>query len=264
MKKDNLNSVQIRADLHTHTVASTHAYSTVTEMARAAAETGLRLLGITDHGPGSPDAPHVWHFHNYKILPRAIDGVWLLKGVEANIMDEFGTLDMDAHELSFCEWVIASYHTSCVSFERTPALVSQGYRKICENPDVDVIGHPTTAMFPFDYQPVLKCFKEAGKLVEINESSLQWKQGALENAKTVYAICKKYEIPIVLNTDAHYAGLVGKTPIAMQLLRDLDFPAHLIVNLEAERIMEMASKKRGIVFAESPQAAVTVKRLETT
>ena len=239
---------QIRADLHTHTIASTHAYSTVTEMAEAAAQTGVQLLGITDHGPGAPDAPHVWHFHNYKILPRRIRGVWLLKGVEANIMDENGRLDMDADELSFCEWVIASFHGSCVNFPITPELVSQGYRKVCENPLVDVIGHPTTELFRFDYEPVLKLFKEAGKLVEINESSLQWKRGALENAKTVYALCKKHEIPIVLNTDAHYAGLVGKTPIAEQLLRDLDFPEKLIVNLDAARVMELAAKKRGISF----------------
>lgn len=235
---------QVLADLHTHTVASTHAYSTVNEMAAAAAARGMKLLGITDHGPGSPDAPHLWHFHNYKILPREICGVQMLYGVEANIMDAHGTLDMDEHELSFCEWVVASYHTSCVTFERTPALVSQGYRRVCENPLVDVIGHPTTAMFPFDYEPVLKYCKEAGKLIELNESSLQWKNGALENAKTVYAICKKYEIPIVLNTDAHYAGLVGKTPAAEQLLRDLDFPLRLIYSLDRDWIAETIEKKR--------------------
>lgn len=246
-----LNTFQIRADLHTHTIASTHAYSTVAEMAAAAAEAGVKLLGITDHGPASPDAPHLWHFHNYKILPRKIGEVFLLKGVEADIIDEFGMLDMDKTELSFCEWVIASYHTSCVQFERTPELVSQGYRGVCENPLVDVIGHPTTAMFPFDYEPVLKLFKEAGKLVELNESSLVWKRGAMENAKTVYALCKKYDIPIVVNTDAHYAGLVGKTPVAEQLLRDLDFPARLIVNLDAERVMELAAKKRNIRFHEN-------------
>ena len=251
---DMLNEIKIRADVHTHTIASTHAYSTVAEMAAAAAETGLQLLGITDHGPAAPDSPHVWHFHNYKILPRMINGVWLLKGVEANITDEYGRLDMDEHELSFCEWVVASYHTSCINFEPAPALVTQGYRMLCDNPLVDVIGHPTTDMFPFDYEPVLKLFKEAGKLVEINESSLQWKKGALQNAKTVYAICKKYEIPIVLNTDAHYAGLVGKTPIASRLLSDLDFPRHLIVNLDAERIMELAEKKRGIVFRNDADA----------
>ena len=208
----------------------------------------MKLLAVTDHGPAMPDAPHVWHFHNYKVLPREIDGIKMLYGVEADIIDENGTLDMDAHELSFCEWVIASYHLQCVSFERTPELVSQGYRRVCENPLVDVIGHPTTAMFPFDYEPVLRLFKESGKLVEINESSLKWKRGALENAKTVYALCKKYEIPVVLNTDAHYAGLIGKTPLAAQLLADIGFPRRLIVNLDADYIMDMAHRKRQISF----------------
>ena len=198
-----------------------------------------------------PDAPHLWHFHNYKILPREISGVKMLYGVEANIIDENGTLDMDEKELRFCEWVVASYHTQCVQFPRTAELVSQGYRKLCDNPLVDVIGHPTTDYFPFDYEPLLKCFKEAGKLVELNESSLQWKPGALKNGKVFYALCKKLEVPIVLNTDAHYAGLVGRTPLASQLLRELDFPQRLIVNLDAERIMELAAKKRGIVFTET-------------
>ncbi len=240
--------IRITADLHTHTVASTHAYSTVNEMAAAAEAQGLTLLGITDHGPASPDAPHLWHFHNYKILPRRIGKVWLLRGVEADIIDEFGTLDMDEKELSFCDWVVASYHTACVQFDRTPALVSQGYRKLCENPAVDVIGHPTTDFFPFDYEPLLKCFKEAGKLVELNESSLQWKPGARKNAYTFYALCKKWDVPIVINTDAHYAGLVGKIPLASQLLEAIDFPAHLIWNRDAERIKELCIAKRGIQF----------------
>lgn len=241
-----IDLLQIRADVHTHTVASTHGYSTIQENAAAAKALGLKLLAITDHGPAMPDAPHVWHFHNYKVLPREIGGVKMLYGVEANIIDENGTLDMDESELSFCEWVIASYHTQCVTFDRSTALVSQGYRKICENPLVDVIGHPTTAMFPFDYEPILKLFKESGKLVELNESSLAWKRGAMENAKTFYAICKKYEIPIVVNTDSHYAGLIGKTPLAAQLLQELDFPRHLIVNLDADAIMDMAQRNHQI------------------
>lgn len=39
------------SDMHTHSIASGHGTEcTITNMARAAAEKGLRLLGITDHG----------------------------------------------------------------------------------------------------------------------------------------------------------------------------------------------------------------------
>ena len=36
-------------DVHTHTIASGHAYGTLTEMAKEASLRGLKLLGITEH-----------------------------------------------------------------------------------------------------------------------------------------------------------------------------------------------------------------------
>ena len=42
------------ADLHTHTLASGHAYGTIREMAQAAAERKLPILGVSEHGPGIP------------------------------------------------------------------------------------------------------------------------------------------------------------------------------------------------------------------
>ena len=44
-------------DTHAHTVASTHAYSTVEEYFRAASDKGLQLFSITDHGPRCPIRP---------------------------------------------------------------------------------------------------------------------------------------------------------------------------------------------------------------
>ena len=41
--------MEFTLDLHTHTVASGNAYSTVQEMAKAAADKGLKLLCITEH-----------------------------------------------------------------------------------------------------------------------------------------------------------------------------------------------------------------------
>lgn len=46
--------MNIELDVHTHTVASGHAFSTLQEMAQAAADKGLKLLGITEHSPAFP------------------------------------------------------------------------------------------------------------------------------------------------------------------------------------------------------------------
>lgn len=42
---------KVLIDAHTHTIASGHAYSSLQEMAKAAADKGLQVLGITEHGP---------------------------------------------------------------------------------------------------------------------------------------------------------------------------------------------------------------------
>ena len=43
-------------DLHTHTIMSGHAYSTMQEMIRSASEKDVKLLGITEHAPRIPGA----------------------------------------------------------------------------------------------------------------------------------------------------------------------------------------------------------------
>lgn len=62
-------------DLHMHTVASTHAYSTLSDYIAEARRKGIKLFAITDHGPDMADAPHHWHFINMRIWPRVVDGV---------------------------------------------------------------------------------------------------------------------------------------------------------------------------------------------
>ena len=42
------------ADIHMHTLASGHAYGTIREMAAAAKEQQLQLIGISEHAPGIP------------------------------------------------------------------------------------------------------------------------------------------------------------------------------------------------------------------
>ena len=47
--------MNIIADTHAHTLASGHAYSTIREMAAAAAKKGLKGLAVTEHAGSRPD-----------------------------------------------------------------------------------------------------------------------------------------------------------------------------------------------------------------
>ena len=93
-------------DLHTHSLAAGHAYSTLLENIDAALAVGIRYLGMSEHGPISPGGPHEFFFSNYKVIPREYDReevsgrvvpvtggrLHLLCGVEANICDTDGKL----------------------------------------------------------------------------------------------------------------------------------------------------------------------------
>ena len=54
-------------DVHTHTIASGHAYNTIKEMAQSASEKGLELLGITEHAMKMPGTCHSFYFANLKM-----------------------------------------------------------------------------------------------------------------------------------------------------------------------------------------------------
>ncbi len=234
----------IELDTHFHSVASTHAYSTVKEIAKSAADFGLKGFALTDHAPSIYDAPHVWHFRNLKVIPDYIEGVRVIKGVEANISDFEGNIDMNNFELEFVDWVIASYHWVMVKNPDNQDCTESYISLAKNNPRVDVIGHAGAPNYPFDMERVLKVFKEYDKLVEINESAILYKDGARELNVEMLKICKKYEIPIIVNSDGHYCDLVGRVSEAEKMIKEIGYPEELIANKHVENIYRRISSKR--------------------
>ncbi|MFT3952475.1 MAG: phosphatase [Oscillospiraceae bacterium] len=235
--------MKIIADLHTHTIASTHAYSTILENCTYAAQAGLLAIAMTDHAPSTPDSPHIWHFENLHCLPREIAGVKVLKGAEVNILDADGNIDIAGALLSKLEWVVASFHQPAFA-PATEEIHTAAYLKAAENPHIDVIGHPVMAQYPFDHARCLAKFKECGKLVEINESALFNKAGARENTVALVRACKQLEVPITVNTDCHFCNMIGKVPESTKLLEELGFPERLVVNADWKRFASFLTAKR--------------------
>lgn len=234
----------IEADLHCHSIASSHAYSTVKEMAEAAAEKGVKAFALTDHAPSMPDAPHVWHFHNLHVLPEKICGVRVLKGVEANITSFDGNIDMTDFDLKDIEWVVASCHIPVIKPGSVEENTNAYIKLIKNNRAVDAIGHCTTRNYPVDFEKIAGVCKEYNRFIELNESSLTYKPGSRENAFELLKICKKMETNIVVNTDAHYCSLIGKTTVSEELIKAVEFPEKLIFNADAERVIEYISGKQ--------------------
>lgn len=230
------------ADLHNHTLACSHAYSTVTELAQAASERGLIAVGCTDHGVAVPDAPHGWHFGNLKTLPDYIKGVRVLRGVEANVIGFDGKLDMDENTLGQLELVIASMHGGIMpagSFDQ----YTESWLAVAGNPYVDIIGHSGSPDFAYDYEAVLPVLAKNGKAVELNEHSFRVRQSSVKNCRQIAEVCKRFGVPVAINSDSHYHDSVGLFPNCTQMLRELDFPPELIINSSVQNMNSFFQKR---------------------
>lgn len=230
-------------DVHTHTIVSGHAYSTLMENAKAASEKGIKVLGTTEHGCTMPNAPHIWYFNNYKVLPREMYGVKMLYGVEANIIDYEGNLDMDDDTLGKLDIVIGSIHDEVYKVgnaeENTAAFIN-----VIKSGKVDIIGHLGNPTVPVNFEEVIKCAKENNVLIEINNSSFTTSRiGSIGNCTKIAKICKKYGNTIIINSDAHFCTKIGEFTEAITMLESIDFPEKYIINSNPDMLLVLLKEK---------------------
>ena len=226
-----------KMDLHTHTLASIHAYSTLTEMIRAAADQGLKLFGCTDHGPAMSGTLGANYFINFKVIPRELFGVKIIMGAELNLLDAKGTVDLPENTLQKLDYAIASIHPRSYSGQ-TKADHTSAYLAALENPYIQVIGHPDDGRFLSDYESLAAAAAEHGKLLELNNSSLapnSFRKNSRGNCIAFLEQCRRYRTHILVSSDAHFFCDVGNHQLAQELLAEIDFPEELVVNTSLEK-----------------------------
>lgn len=228
------------ADLHTHTIASGHAYGTITEMVHAAALKGLPILGITEHAPSMPGTCTEMQFCNFTVIPPVLEGVRLLFGCELNIVDYKGTIDLSERMLKRLSYTIASLHDLCLK-SGTKEENTHSVLEVLKNPYVTILGHPDDGKFPLDYEAVVKAAKEHHKMIELNNTSLSPNSSRIhaeENDRIILPLCAAYKVPVIMNSDAHFTTAVGDHHLSEALLKAVDFPEELIANYHPEILKE--------------------------
>lgn len=229
--------MNIELDVHTHTIASGHAFSTLQEMVKAASEKGLKLYGITEHSSGIPGACDPIYFRNLHVVPRRMYGVDLLLGVEINILDTAGNIDMDEAMLRMLDIRIAGIHSLCYS-PGTCAENTQGMINVIANPYINIISHPGDGTAELDFEPIVRASKEHHTLLEINNSSLRPtrnKVHARKNNLEILRLCKQYDVPVILGSDAHISFDIAVYDYVWDLLAETEFPEELIMNASVEK-----------------------------
>ena len=207
--------MKIALDVHTHTLASGHAFSTLQEMARAAADKGLEVLGITEHSPGIPGTCDPIYFRNLHVVPRRMYGIELLLGAEINILDGEGNLDLDEYYLQRLDLRIAGIHSLCYHWG-TMEENTHGMVQAISNPYIHIISHPGDGTA----EPVRN------------------KPTARTNNLEILRLCKQYEVPVILGSDAHISFDIAVYDRALELVGETEFPEALIMNTDVRQFKQ--------------------------
>ncbi|MGI6658834.1 MAG: PHP domain-containing protein [Dethiobacteraceae bacterium] len=239
------------ADLHTHTIYS-HGRGTIRENVLAAKQRGLHTIGIADHGPGhlfiGVRGVEALHRMREEIngLQSEFPELEILLGVEANIVDVDGTIDVPEEILPELDYLLVGFHklvrprsgsalwlgaqnflTGWLGLQSL-RLRRQNTAAICaavRRYPVYAITHPGLQI-AVDTKILAAVCAEAGTFLEINSSYADRLAGYVQAALPS-------GVQFVINSDAHTPDRVGDFTAAFQLIEKLQIPSARLVNIAA-------------------------------
>ncbi|MGV9565391.1 DNA polymerase/3'-5' exonuclease PolX [Streptomyces sp. NPDC003480] len=194
----------IRGDLHTHTDL-TDGLASLETMVEAAAARGYAYYAVTDHAPRL----YMQRMTDEKMLAqrerlRELDGVHhgmrLLHGTELNIGPE-GEVDWPDDFLAGFDLCVASLHSH---FDLDRKAMTRRLVRACENPYVNVIGHPTTRLIgkrpgvDADWDEVFAVCARTGTALEVNAQP-----DRLDLCDEDILRAREHGAKFAVNTDAH-------------------------------------------------------------
>lgn len=241
--------MRLRADLHTHTIASGHAFSTITELAHGARANGIELIAVTDHGPSVPQGAHPWYFWNLKVAPSVLDGVRLLKGCEANVaLDSENGIDLPDLILDKLDFVAVGFHPLTGFDDHDVSKNTQALLRVIANPLVDQITHPGNGHeFPLDLDVIVEAAVRYNVILELNDHSFaptSSRSNGVAREREFAQAARDAGAPIAIGSDAHYALQVGRFDSALAVAEELGIGEDRIVNRDAASVLAHISAKR--------------------
>ncbi|MBQ7373866.1 MAG: PHP domain-containing protein [Clostridia bacterium] len=239
--------MNVKMDLHTHSIASGHhTVDTVTSLAKKASKIGLDYLGITDHAPKMTGTASVNYFRNLRYADRTLYGVKMLYGVELNVLDENGNVDLDEDVLQGLDFAIAGLHKQTFKpkskRENTLALVNA-----MKNRYVIAICHPDDPLYEIDEKTLVLKAKETGTAIELSSVGVSadgYRGYDIARLVNLLLLCKQHGVFITLGSDSHGVEKIGDFRNSLKLLNELDFPYELVLNCDPEKFFDFVRNKR--------------------
>lgn len=226
-------------DMHTHTTASTDAYSTLMDYVRFAKEHSITGFGISDYGPDNISGPTESYFNNINELPRFIDDVLILKGVDSKIIDFDGNLDIKEEQMKYLDYAIVSFDDHFLA-PRTETENTRALIHALNQTKVRILSDLANEKYPININELVLACKSANVAIEIsnkrllNNSNDQNHVNLAETIKLAY----KEGVALILNSDAHYHASLANFDECFRFMDRLGIPRDYAINYNYDSFFE--------------------------
>jgi DNA polymerase (family 10) len=205
-----LQQKDLRGDLHTHTNL-TDGLAPLDHMVGTAASMKYAYYAITDHAPNlymqeMTDEKMLRQREQVRKLQKQYPKMTLLHGSELNI-DPAGEVDWPPEFLEGFDICVASVHSH---FNQSKDDMTRRIVRACENPYVNVIGHPTARLIgrrqpiEFDLDEVFQAAARTGTALEINAFPDRLD---LKDEHILWA--RRHGVKFAVDTDSHSTVHLG-------------------------------------------------------
>ena len=236
--------MQILADYHTHTKYS-HGKGTIEENVLEAISKGIKTIGISDHG-----YKHLTYgikLNDIYKMREEIDklndkysNIKVLLGMECNILDNRGNIDINDKIIENCDYIMAGYHfastpTSLKSMlnhcnnymiknDKSKDYNTEAIINAMKNNNIFIITHPGDKGDVY-IEEIAKVAKDTDTRLEINSS-----HGFLNSNQLVEI--KDIGNKFIIGSDAHIPQNVGNFDLAMKIIKEARLDTSLVENIK--------------------------------
>jgi DNA polymerase (family 10) len=235
----------VKGDLHTH-IEWSDGHDSIEELARAAQDMGYQYIAITEHsaGRGIAHGLDVDRLREQVAEIRALNecsmGIRVLTGIEVDIRAD-GRLDLPHEILSELEIVIAAVHSAMSQSEEK---MTRRVVAAIENPDVDVIAHPTCRLIgerepiAIDLEAVLQAAAKYNKIMEISATPDRL------DLKDIHAFrARDLGVKLAIGTDAHSIAHLALMRFGVGVARRAWCePQHVLNTLPLEKLLAVLNR----------------------
>jgi DNA polymerase (family 10) len=210
---DVVTEQDVRGDLHTHTDL-TDGVASLADMVAKAQSRGYAYYAITDHAPNlfmqrMTDEKMLAQREQVRRLGAQLgagpggEPMVLLHGTELNVAPD-GTVDWPADFLDGFDVCVASVHSN---FDQSRAAMTRRFVAACENPHVNIIGHPLTRKIgrrppvDVDLPELFRACARTGTALEVNAHP-----NRLDLPSAHIRAAKDAGVKFAIDSDAHFTG----------------------------------------------------------